>query len=156
MNKAIEIQFPRTLLLDNVVHTRADPNDPTRFQEAVVGLNRFIRAQGAAPRGPLVQVTQVAEEPGAEPRSSELLRQASLPISGDADRYRFSARLEVAGCVLARFQGDAADLHIVYNKLAVFSYENDIPLSGRFHAVFLEQEGPALSADVFASTSEEP
>lgn len=154
MNKTIEIQFPRTLQLENTVRTRAEIDDPSRIQEAATGLNRFIRAGGGAPRGPLVQVVRVDYATGRNPPINELLRQSSAPIEGDGDQYYFRRSVEVAGCVLARFSGDAVHLQVAYSKIAVFSYENGVPLSGTFYVVFVEQEGSALTADIFAATRE--
>ena len=155
MNKPIEIQYPRTLLLENTVRVRAEIDDPAHIHEAATSLNRFIRAQGAVPRGPLVQVVQVDHENGRNPPSTELMRQASAPIDGDGERFRFSPAVEVSGCVLATFRGDAAHMQVAYGKLAVFSYENGVPLAGTYYIVLVEQEGTALSADIFAVTGEE-
>lgn len=155
MNRAIEIQFPRTLLLENVVTARVEIDRPTRIQEAALALTRFIRAHGAAPRGPLLQVVRADQETGRNPPSVDLLRQASAPIVGDGDRYSFDASLEVSGCLLARFQGDAVHLPVAYSKLAVFSYENDVTLAGVFYVVYVEEEGSAITADIFATTGED-
>lgn len=153
MTDPIEMHYPKTLLLQNVVHARAQTNDPALFHQTAVGLDRFIRSRGAAPVGPLVQVTSV--DGNSRNTGLELLRQASLPIEAEPGRYAVSPAVEVRGCLLARFRGDVAHLHIVYSKFAVHSYENDLPLAGRFYAVLAEQEGSALAADVFAVIAQE-
>lgn len=155
MSRTIEIQFPRTLLLENAVRTKAEANDPARIHAAAVGLGRFIRAQGAVPRGPLVQVVQLDRAGGRNPPGNELLRQASAPIDAEGAEFLFIPMVEVGGCVLAKFDGDIIDLHMAYSKLAVFAYENNVALSGTFYVVLVEQEGSAMTADIFATTGED-
>ena len=153
MSKTIETLYPKTLLLENVVSTRAEVDSPVSMQKAASGLSHFIRTSGARPTGPLIQVTVVGDGPDADRETdSEFLRQASTPITGDGSKYAYTARISLPGCVLARFHGQALDFHIVFNKLAVFAYEHDLELSGKFFAVFVNEDGTTLTADVFAST----
>lgn len=154
MSKTIETQYPKTLLLENVVSTKAEVDSPVSMQKAASGLSHFIRTRGAKPRGPLIQVTVVGDGPEADRQTdSEFLRQASTPITGDGSNYTYTARISLSGCVLARFHGEAVNFHIVFNKIAVFAYEHDLELSGKFYAVFVSEDGAMLTADVFASTT---
>ena len=151
MKTPIEIQYPRSLLLENVVSVRVDASDELSIQKAATNLTRFIRSSGARSRGPLLQRSDLSHPDDRTVMKSELLRQASEPLDANGV-FDFHSRLEISSCVMASFHGRAADLSIVYSKLAVFSYERDVTLSGVFYVVHVADEGPVVSADIFAVT----
>lgn len=154
--REIPVHFPRTLVLENVVSTKARLSDPRGFQATALSVVRFIRAQGASVRGPLIQVNRAGGgsggSTGGDPQSVELLRQADRPVTDPTGRFTVTDRIVHRNCLMARFEGDVGHLHIVYSKLAVASYEQEIPLSGVFYVVFVSEAGTELTADVFALT----
>ncbi|KJQ55160.1 hypothetical protein RS85_00934 [Microbacterium sp. SA39] len=77
------------------------------------------------------------------PRRSLRASPASLPAW--RNRYR-------SACSLARFEGEASDLGIVYSAIEVYAYEMELDLTGEFHLIFIEQVDLHVTVDVFAST----
>jgi hypothetical protein len=154
MTRSIETEFPRTLLLQNVASLRLNALEPTEVNRAAAALSRFIRGSGAAPVGPLIQ--RVGPSGGsAEDRADDILlmRQADAPLTRSVE-IAVDDRLEVPGCVLARFRGDASDIDVVYSKITVVAYENDVVLEGTVHLVFAGEDGMTIAVDAFASTLE--
>lgn len=161
MTRTIETEFPRTLLLENVAEVRVASLDPVEVRRAAGLLSRFIRDDGGSPVGPLIQrVEPVIEADGSERNETTLMRQSSsrleLPpalVGAPAEVVSVSDRIEVVGCVLARFRGDASDIDVVYAKLAVFAYEQELVLDGTAYLVFADESGMTVRVDVFASAT---
>jgi hypothetical protein len=147
MTRAIEIEFPRALVLENVAAMPLTSLEGTEVQKTALALNRFIRGSGGSPVGPLIQVI---ENTAAEPPRTRLMRQSTtlLPAGGGASVH---PRIEVRGCVLAAFRGDAAHIDIVYSRLSVYAYEQDLVLDGTVYLVFVGEDGMEVAVDAFAS-----
>lgn len=151
MNAPIEIRYPRSLILENVVSVEINAADEESIRNAATSLARFLRSNGARARGPLVQKSGPRLADGRGAMRGELLRQSSEPLQA-AGVFKFRTHVEISSCIMASFHGRAADMSIVYSKLAVYSYENDVNLSGTFYVVHVADEGPVISVDVFAVT----
>jgi hypothetical protein len=155
MTRTIETQFPRTLVLENVAQLRPRSLEPAEVRRAAITLGRHIRDAGGSPVGPLIQ--RVRPDPrssaGREPRhETVLMRQSDAPTEASG-AIAVDDRIEVGGCVLARFRGDASDLDVVYDKLSVFAYEQEIELDGTVYLVIVGEDGMTLSVDAFAPVS---
>lgn len=154
MTRTIETEFPRTLLLENVAEARVSALDPIEVGRAATLLSRFIRDHGGLPVGPLVQrVESGTDANGSRPGATTLMRQSSrrlVPPPVPATDITVTGRLEVPGCVLVRFRGDASDIDIVYGKLSVFAFENEVVLDGTVYLVFANESGMTVAVDVFA------
>jgi hypothetical protein len=153
MRKKIEIEYPRTLLLENLVGVSLESLEPAVIQTAALAVNRHIRAGGGKPMGPLVQsVRTVMGSDGTPVQEARLLRQSKTAVPVDGPMAPVPKVL-LEKCVLARFRGFAADIDVVYNKVSVFAYENSIELDGAVHLVFVEQsDDDQIMVDFFASS----
>ena len=132
--------------------TRARVTDALQLKTITLELMRFIRAQGASARGPLIQVARSGDDGPGGSGAIELVQQADRPVSVEGTRYRFDRRIELPRCAMAHFQGHVSDMHLAYSKLAVHAYEQEVSLSGIFYAVILGEEGTEITSDVFALT----
>lgn len=152
MTRTIEIEFPRTLLLENVASVPLQAVDPRDVTSAAARVARFIRDAGARPVGPTIhRVTAVLESDGTQRVRSALMRQADQRLSG-VPGVLVESRIEVPNCVLARFRGDAHDVDMVHLKINVFAYENGIELEGTVYLVFAGEDGTSIEVDAFAPT----
>jgi hypothetical protein len=157
MRRTIQTEHPRTLVLENVVQRPVETVEPGLVRDTAIALARDIRSGGGTPVGPLIQRLTPGEDP-ADPATNGtvLMRQSETPLPPTALPPGVSVRdrIEVPGCIVARFRGDASDLEVVYAKLAVHAYENDLVLDGTVHLVFVGEDGMNLAVDAFASTVE--
>jgi hypothetical protein len=152
MSKEIGIEYPRTLLLENLVGVSLKSLEPAVIQAAALAVNRHIRASGGKPVGPLVQsVRTVMDREGAPLREARLLRQSKTALSADGMVVSIPEVL-LEKCVLARFRGSPSDIDVVYSKVSVFAYENSIELDGTAHLVFVELGDDRIVMDFFASS----
>jgi hypothetical protein len=150
MTRTIETEYPRTIVLENVAQSRPNSLRPDDVRRTAIALSRHIRTSGGAPIGPVIQrVVPQQDASGPDNQETTLLRQSSTPIVGSAE-VRVDDRIEVNGCVLARFRGDASDIDIISSKLSVFAYEQEIELDGTVYLVFVDDNGMDLSVDAFA------
>lgn len=80
------------------------------------------------------------------------MRQSETPLSHLLlqPNVEVERRVEVSGCVLARFRGDVSDLDVVYSKINVFVYENEVELDGTIYLVFTDEDGTTVEVDAFA------
>jgi hypothetical protein len=157
MRRTIQTEHPRTLLLENVVERRIATVEPGLVRDTAIALARDIRDGGGTPLGPLIQRLTPREDPDDRTANETvLLRQSKSPLSPSdlSPGVGVHDRIEVPGCIVARFRGDASDLEVVYAKLAVHAYENDLVLDGTVHLVFLGEDGMNLTVDAFAGTIE--
>ena len=152
MRRTIQTEHPRTLVLENVVQRPVASLEPALVRDTAIGLARDIRHGGGTPVGPLIQRLAPGEDP-ADPATNGtvLMRQSDTRLQPGPAVHD---RIEVPGCIVARFRGDASDLEVVYAQLAVHAYENDLVLDGTVHLVFLGEDGMTLAVDAFASTVE--
>lgn len=152
MSKEIEIEYPRTLLLENLVGESLESLEPAVIQTAALAVNRHIRAGGGKPMGPLVQsVRTVMGSDGTPVQETRLLRQSQTAVPADGAMVPVPKVL-LEKCVLARFRGFPSDIDVVYSKVSVFAYENSIELDGTMHLVFVEQGDDRVVVDFFASS----
>ncbi|RWZ52505.1 hypothetical protein ELQ90_00660 [Labedella phragmitis] len=160
MRRTIGTEYPRTLVLENVVRRRIRALDPGHVRDTAVALVRDIRDSGGTPRGPLVQrLTPRANEDHVVAHETALMRQSATPLS-PADLppdVEVEPRVEVSDCILVRFRGDVSDLDVVYSKINVSAYENEIELDGTVYLVFAGEDGTSVEVDAFApAVSREP
>ncbi|MDZ5145943.1 hypothetical protein [Microbacterium testaceum] len=152
MNAPIELQYPRSLALSNLTGARLDSMDPATLQRTTLSIDNHIKRAGAEPVGPLIQSLIVGVDSARDGVRIDLLRQSDRPCESSGN-FTFQRSLTVDGCVLARFDGPASDIQFAYQKISVFGYENDIPLTGGFHTVFVERNSTRVVVDIFAITA---
>lgn len=147
MKQPITLEYPRSLSLASSVQAEIPAGRLEDIPTIGSSLTRAMRHAGVVPAGPLIQHTQLTVE---GPRHF-LLRQAREYPEGVAG-FTSSAEQTLPQCVFARFEGEAADIGIVYSAIEVFAYEREIDLTGEFHLVFVQQVDLHVTVDVFAST----
>ena len=157
MRRIIQTEHPRTLVLENAVERRLTAMEPGPVRDTAMALARDIRDGGGTAIGPLIQRVSPNERTDA-PATHEttLIRQSETPLDARlTSEVAVHDRLEVPGCVLARFRGDASDIQIIYSKIAVHAYENDLTLDGTVYLVFVDEDHEDFAVDAFASTAGE-
>lgn len=152
----LEVSYQKTLKLSNVLMvkmTAEDMQDMT-FAEK---MENYIKSKGYQPIGPLVQYTGVEQgENGEQELVIRMLRQANGYINHTEPPYTMEAVLRVPDCLYLRFIGPQEKLSIAYDKLSVYAYEEDIPLTGNSYTVFVNQlENEDIVADVFMEKAHE-
>lgn len=146
----------KTLKLTNVLiakMTAEDMQDMT-FAEK---MENYIKSKGYQPIGPLVQYTGVEQgENGEQELVIRMLRQANGYINHAEPPYTVESVLRVPNCLYVRFTGPQDKLGVAYDKLTVYAYEEDIPLTGNNYTVFVNQlENEDIVADVFMEKAHE-
>ncbi|KAA0961998.1 hypothetical protein FQ142_01245 [Microbacterium sp. ANT_H45B] len=144
------MQYPRELSLAVTVSAEIPMTDLGDVAAIGSALTRAMRRKEMAPAGPLIQHTAVT----IDGTRNFVMRQTRAEEPREVPGYVTSAAHALAHCVLARFEGDASELGIVYSAIAVYAYEHEIDLTGEFHLVFVEQVDLEVTVDVFASTAE--
>ena len=63
--------------------------------------------------------------------------------------YKFENLIRRENCIMVRFVGSIEKLQFATNKITLYSYENDIELTGESYIILLEQKEKDIIADVF-------
>lgn len=148
MRNPIIIHHPRELSLVSTVGAAVAVDDLGQARTIAAKLTRDMRHAGSSPAGPVIQNVHVTAG-----GTTHMLMRQTRETPGTITGYVSHPPRTVTDCVLARFDGAATDLGIVYSALAVYAYEHEIDLTGDFHLVFVNQDELNLTVDVFASTT---
>lgn len=148
--RKLEVHTNKILKLTNAVCYMLEDNDFLSLDKTVYQMENYIKSKGAMPIGPLIQCTEVQNDGGAEPKIQiSLIRQVNTFINKLEAPYTIQSVLRVPNCLYIRFIGDESHIKFAYDKLNVFAYEQEIPLTGRTYTIFTSKSEDEFSADIF-------
>lgn len=109
----------------------------------------YIRREGLEPYGPLI-IRNTSRSSGRDDvQYSEMLVQLrDAPVSV-ADPYRFTERIRLEGCLMARYSGPMDSMRMAFSKAQVYAFENSLDLGSVTYTVLVQNNGGSISADIF-------
>lgn len=151
--REIPVSENKTLKLTNVLSRQIQPEEMQNLHLIVTQVQNYIKSKGAMPVGPLIQYTTVPDSSDAlgQPKIY-ILMQASQMITRLEPQYHMDGVLRVKNCLYGHFVGPAEKLTLVYNKLNVVAYEQEIKLAGGTYTIYVKQDGDEMVTDVFMET----
>lgn len=150
---AIPVSENKTLKLTNVLSRRIQSDDMQNLPLIVTQMQNYIKSQGAMPIGPLVQYTALEKDAdGNQIPVICLMNQANQFIAKLDPQYHMDAVLRVKNCLYGHFAGPSEKMSLVYDKMRVTAYEQDIKLSGANYTIYVKQDGDEVVTDVFMET----
>lgn len=148
--RKLEVHRNKILKLTNAVCYKLEEGDLRELEKIVSQMENYIKAKGAMPIGPLVQCTELEiDQEGNTQVQISLIRQANTFIHKMEAPYTMQSVLRVPNCLYVQFIGDESHIKFAYDKLNVFAYEEDIPLTGRTYTIFTSKSEDEFSADIF-------
>lgn len=149
----IPVSENKTLKLTNVLSRRIRPEEMQNLSLIVTQMQNYIKSQGAMPIGPLIQYTAMEQDADGNPEPVIcLMSQANQLIVKLDPQYHMDALLRVKNCLYGHFVGPSEKMSLVYDKMRVTAYEQDIKLRGSNYTIYVKQDGDEIIADVFMET----
>jgi hypothetical protein len=150
----IPVSENKTLKLTNVLTRTIRPDELGNMQLIVTQMQNYIKSNGAQPVGPLIQYASMEVDPvtGTSQAKIQLMCQANQLIARLDPMYHMDAVLRAKGCLYAHFVGPSDKLSLVYNKLSVVAYEQDIKTTGATYTIYVKQDVDEMVTDVFMET----
>lgn len=151
--REIPVSENKTLKLTNVLTRQIQPEEMQNLSLIVTQMQNYIKSHGAMPVGPLIQYTGM--EPGLDGRLQPkicLMSQANQMIVHLEPQYHMDAVLRVKKCLYGHYAGPSEKMSLVYNKMNVFAYEQEIELTGANYTIYVKQDGDEMVTDVFMET----
>lgn len=149
----IPVSESKTLKLTNVLSRQIQPEEMQSLPLIVTQMQNYIKSRGASPIGPLIQYTTIQPgEDGTPQPKLYILNQANQIITQLEPQYHMDALLRVRGCLYGHFAGPSDKMSLVYDKMHVTAYEQDIKLNGNTYTIYVSQNGDEMVTDVFMET----
>lgn len=149
----IPVSENKTLKLTNVLSRQIQPEEMQNLHLVVTQMQNYIKSHGAMPVGPLIQYTSVPlEADGAQQPKLYVMSQVNQMIVHLEPQYHMDALLRVKNCLYGHFVGPSEKLTLVYNKMNVVAYEQDIKLTGGTYTIYVKQDSDEMVTDVFMET----
>lgn len=155
MANEILISENKTLKLSNVLSRELNIQDGSDFGRTAAMFRSYTSAKNLNPYGPMV----VRIEPRTNGKGIVIVSTMMGQVRNVPDEvetpFSFTPQIRAERCLMARFAGPPSKLQLAYNKLDVYSYEKDIPLSGVTYTVYTgESPNGDITADIFAEVLE--
>lgn len=151
--REIPVSENKTLKLTNVLSRQIQPEEMQSLSLIVTQIQNYIKSHGAMPIGPLIQYTTMKpDETGMPQPKIYILSQVNQMIVHLEPQYHMDALLRVRGCLYGHFTGPSDKMSLVYNKMNVMAYEQDIKLNGNTYTIYVSQNGDEMVTDVFMET----
>lgn len=149
--RKLEVHFNKSLKLSNVLIKRLDSEEEIiEFDKVVQLMNDYIKSKGAMPVGPLIQYTSpIVNEAGEADIVMELMMQSNNYLHHVELPYQMKPTIKVKDCLYSRFAGDESRMHIMYDKINVTAYEEEIELKGSTYTIFVDKKEENIIVDVF-------
>lgn len=150
MKNAITIADNKTLKLTNVLSIKLDITTNLDANKKISEIENYIKTKGATPIGPLIQKTEYhVNDEGKLDVKISLMRQANNFIHNVEAPYTMESVLRVRNCMYARYTGPEEKLKLVYDKINVTAFEEDIELSNSNYTIFVDKQDDNIVADIF-------
>jgi len=150
MPEKIQINENKTLKLTNVLIREIHETELMDSNRFLVMMNNYILSKGTISKGPLVQFTSVSTNENGQPA---IITKLMLQLQSDINielPYVYKSMIKQENCLFARFEEREEYLHLAYDKLIVYAFENDISLCGNNYTVYVERkENNYITADIF-------
>lgn len=143
----------KILKLNHVLARRINPQEMMEFQKIVQMFEAYTKAEKLTLYGPMVvhNVTEIKD--GIPMQLIELMGQLrEVPKTVQAP-YTFTEQIRIENCLYLRFCGPADKISVAYQKLSVYSYENDLIMKGDVYTVHIDNKDNIMTADIFAEAA---
>lgn len=151
--REIPVSENKTLKLTNVLSRTIRPEEMQNLALIVTQMQNYIKSKGAMPIGPLIQYMSMEKDADGNTQPViRLLNQANQLIPRLDPQYHMDAVLRVRNCLYGHFAGPSEKMSLVYNKMNVIAYEQDIKLTGANYTIYVKQDGDEVVTDVFMET----
>jgi len=143
----IEIRIEKFLSLKNAVFIKL--NDISGTESTINSSISKMKAYGVLAYGPPIIWTYV------EPKENQvkLERRLILQCTGDLSKiprdFEKKEPTRIGPCVYARFLGSEENLVHAFEKISVYSYENEIKLKKENYTVHVKNDCSISTVDVF-------
>lgn len=151
--REIPVSENKTLKLTNVLSRTIRPEEMQNLALIVTQMQNYIKSKGAAPIGPLIQYMSMEKDADGNTQPViRLLNQANQLIVKLDPQYHMDAVLRVKNCLYGHFAGPSEKMSLVYDKMRVTAYEQEIKLTGANYTIYVKQDGDEVVTDVFMET----
>ncbi len=149
----IPVSENKTLKLTNVLSRQIQPEEMQNLHLVVTQMQNYIKSHGAMPVGPLIQYADIPTGSNSSQQPKlYILSQANQMLTHLEPQYHMDSLLRVKNCLYGHFVGPADKLSLVYNKMNVVAYEQDIKLTGSSYTIYVKQDSDEMVTDVFMET----
>jgi len=148
----IEFRENKVLKLINVLSKEVPTKGLFSHEKHVIMLQNWIKTKGYDTIGPLIMYSSSFKRsnedlpPTIDSKVMLQLKQDSIKLEKP---YEFTQQIRVENCLMARFNGKDEDLHYAIMKLQVFSYENNVELTGEIYIILISEGTDCFMADIF-------
>lgn len=151
--REIPVSENKTLKLTNVLSRTIRPEEMQNLALIVTQMQNYIKSKGAMPIGPLIQYMSMEKDADGNTQPViRLLNQANQLIPRLDPQYHMDAVLRVRNCLYGHFAGPSEKMSLVYDKMRVMAYEQEIKLTGANYTIYVKQDGDEVVTDVFMET----
>jgi hypothetical protein len=149
----IPVSDNKTLKLTNVLSRQLQPQEMQSVSLIVTQMQNFIKSHGAMPVGPLIQKACVQPDEHGNPTPVlSLLMQVNQMIVHLEPQYQMEPVLRVQKCLYGHYVGSSDHMKLVYDKMNVLAYEQDVKLNGTNYTIYVKQNADEMVTDVFMET----
>lgn len=139
----------KALKLTNACICTLKDDDFENIDQVVYKMESYIRAKGAIPRGPLIQCSIVKQNSDGEmDLDVQMILQTDKFINKIEKPYVTESVIRYPDCIFVRYIGDEEKIHMAYDKLNLYAYEENIELTGVTYTIFIGKDGD-FAADIF-------
>ena len=148
--REIEIAAGKTLKLKNVLSKEIGSLENAEMQKTMHMFESYMKSKRLTPYGPVIIRSNTAFENELLVQRNRMMIQVRETPENTDSPYYFDELIRVERCIMARYRGEVASVHMAHGKISVYAFENDIRLKGETYTVFIEQSESGILADVFA------
>lgn len=148
--KRLIVQTGKVLKLKESVVRYISDGEMENIDNIVLQMENYIKSKGVHPIGPLIQCSEtVFQDDGSMEMKVSVIRQVDSAIDDIESPYLRRSHIKTNPSLFVRYIGDEAFIKVAYDKLYVYSYEEEINLSGKTFTVFTGNGNDGFSADIF-------
>lgn len=150
MNKTINILENKKLVLKNVIRKRCNNLPSNSVDEEVMKFQNTLLAHNPLVFGPLVICNRGSHvsEIGEISVDIDILVQAR-EYKKMKNLFDIEESIECKNCIVAQYEDDAEHIPLVFSKLDVFIYENDLVPTGIMYTLYKDSSVNHTALDIF-------
>lgn len=150
MSKTINILQNKKLVLKNVIRKRCNHLPNNSIDEEVKKFQNTLLAHNPSAFGPLIICNRGSHvsESGEISVDIDILVQAR-EYKKMKDIFDIEESIECKNCIVAQYEDDAEHIPMVFSKLDVFIYENDLIPTGIMYTLYKDSSSHHTALDIF-------
>ena len=144
--KNLPISSKKYFVANNVVILRlGDQLDADKYER----LFKMLREDGVVFRGPRILWCKTVVEDNLLVIQKFAVLNCNKTPSFDHPDIRFEEKLRIGPCIYSKIKCMPNQTPVVYNKISVFAFENDIKLKDETISVYLKESDTEIEMDAF-------